>query len=337
MGLAFAGTFQNQLWRFSDETNERIEGIKKELTGQLNTVEKQISEINERELQLTQAINRLAEITVNIGHKQEDFQNLQFSVDKQLLEQQIAYTRMMIENRKLALSIIARDTQREIEEYNLRKLILNTLKNFKSISDLRNDTIYSNRIHRGILINTEIYRIINQAHINISNWEKQHPIKQVNAEQQRKNLEESFKRHKQKFDLTQELEDLQDIVEMTIKPVEIYNFTYFVPITVPELGIEDFNEGIGNVIQFGSDIVDKGADLITNVVDKGVGLVSEPIKITIIAASIVGGIILLFAGIMILRKILREEPTYRVEHANTISTQVIPVPIYCIISKQYSK
>ena len=150
-------------------------------------------------------------------------------------------------------------------------------------------------------------------------------------------MEESFKRHKQKFDLTQELEDLQDIVEMTIKPVEIYNFTYFVPITVPELGIEDFNEGIGNVIQFGSDIVDKGADLITNVVDKGVGLVSEPIKITIIAASIVGGIILLFAGIMILRKILREEPTYRVEHANTISTQVIPVPIYCIISKQYSK
>ena len=175
MGLAFAGTFQNQLWRFSDETNERIEGIKKELTGQLNTVEKQISEINERELQLTQAINRLAEITVNIGHKQEDFQNLQFSVDKQLLEQQIANTRMMIENRKLALSINARDTQRETEEYNIQKLILNTLKSLKSIPHLRNDTIYSNRIHRGILINTEIYRIINQFQINISNWEKQHP------------------------------------------------------------------------------------------------------------------------------------------------------------------
>jgi len=59
-------------------------------------------------------------------------------------------------------------------------------------------------------------------------------------------------------------------------------------------------------------------------------LVSEPIKIIIIAASIVGGIILLFAGIMI----LSEEPTYRVEHANNITTQVVPVPVYSIISKR---
>ena len=80
--------------------------------------------------------------------------------------------------------------------------------------------------------------------------------------------------------------------------------------------------------------MDKGADLITNVVDKGVGLVSEPIKITIIAASIVGGIILLLAGIMILRKILRKESTYRVEHANNITIHVIPVPVYSIISKR---
>jgi len=128
MGIALMGTFQNQLRRFSDEINERIENIKKDFTEQLNTVEGQISEINERELQLTRAINRLAEITAHIGRKQEDFQNLQFAVNKQLLEQQIANTRMVIENRKLALSINARDTQREIEEYNLRKLILNTLK-----------------------------------------------------------------------------------------------------------------------------------------------------------------------------------------------------------------
>jgi len=258
MGIALMGTFQNQLRRFSDEINERIESIKKDFTGQLNIVEDRISEINERELQLTRAINRLAEITAHIGRKQEDFQNLQFAVDKQLLEQQISNTRMVIENRKLALSINARDTQREIEEYNLRKPTLNTLKSLKSIPDLRKDTIYSNRIRRGILINTEIYRIINQSQTNISNWEKQHPIKQVNAEQQRKNLEQSFKRHKQNFDLTHDLKDLQEIVEMTIKPVEVYNFTYhFVLITVPELGIEDFNEKIGNVFQLGSDLVDK--------------------------------------------------------------------------------
>jgi len=50
---------------------------------------------------------------------------LQFAVYQQLLDQQIANSRMIIENRQLALSITARDTQREIEEYNIRKLILN--------------------------------------------------------------------------------------------------------------------------------------------------------------------------------------------------------------------
>jgi len=40
---------------------------------------------------------------------------------------------MVIGNRKLALSINARDTQREIEEYNQRKLLLNTLKSLKNI------------------------------------------------------------------------------------------------------------------------------------------------------------------------------------------------------------
>jgi len=67
---------------------------------------------------------------------------LQFAVNQQLLEQQIATSRMIIENRRLALCINARDTQREIEEYNVRKLILNTLKNLKSIPDVWNDTIY---------------------------------------------------------------------------------------------------------------------------------------------------------------------------------------------------
>jgi len=141
-------------------------------------------------------------------------------------------------------------------------------------------------------------------------------------------------RHNQNFDLTQYREDLKEIAEMTMKPVEVYNFTYhFDPITVPELGIEDLNEGLGNVIKFGSHLIDNGADLITNVVDNGVGVISEPITIVIIAASIVGGIILLFAGIMIIKKILNDKPNYRVEHDNNITTEVIHAPIYSIISK----
>jgi len=82
MGIALMGTFQNQIRKFSDEINERLEKIKKDFTEKINIIEDQISEINERELQLTRAINRLAEITTHIGRKQEDFQNLQFAVDK---------------------------------------------------------------------------------------------------------------------------------------------------------------------------------------------------------------------------------------------------------------
>ena len=73
-------------------------------------------------MQLTQAINHLAEITAHLAGKQEDFQNLQFAINQQLLERQIANSRMIIENRRLALSINARDTQREIEEYDVRTL-----------------------------------------------------------------------------------------------------------------------------------------------------------------------------------------------------------------------
>jgi len=105
--------------------------VQKDFTKELNTIEDQVREINEKESQLTQSLSCLAEITSHLAGKQEDFQNLQFSVDQQLLEQQIANSRMIIENRRLALSINVRDTQREIEEYNIRKLILNTLKSLK--------------------------------------------------------------------------------------------------------------------------------------------------------------------------------------------------------------
>jgi len=54
-----------------------------------------------------------------------------FSFNRQLLEQQIIITRRSIENRNLIWSQNARETQRSIEEYNSRKLILQVLKTLK--------------------------------------------------------------------------------------------------------------------------------------------------------------------------------------------------------------
>jgi len=55
-----------------------------------------------------------------------------FSFNRQLLEQQIIITRRSIENRNLIWSQNARETQRSIEEYNSRKLILQVLKTLKN-------------------------------------------------------------------------------------------------------------------------------------------------------------------------------------------------------------
>jgi len=113
--ITLAGIFHNQLKRFSYEVREQLENLQKDFSKQLNTIEDQVREINEKELQLTQSLNRLAEITAHLAGKQEDIQNLQFAVDQQLLEQQISNSRMIIENRRLALSINTGDTQREIK------------------------------------------------------------------------------------------------------------------------------------------------------------------------------------------------------------------------------
>ena len=113
--ITLAGIFHNQLKRFSYEVSEQLENLQKDFSKQLNTIEDQVREINEKELQLTQSLNRLAEITAHLAGKQEDIQNLQFAVDQQLLEQQISNSRMIIENRRLALSINTGDAQREIK------------------------------------------------------------------------------------------------------------------------------------------------------------------------------------------------------------------------------
>jgi len=46
--IALAGTFHNQLRRFSDEVNDQLEDLQKDFTAQLNTIEDQVREINEK-------------------------------------------------------------------------------------------------------------------------------------------------------------------------------------------------------------------------------------------------------------------------------------------------
>jgi len=67
-------------------------------------------------------------------------------------------------------------------------------------------------------------------------------------------------------------------------------------------------EGIGGVIlevaDVGFKIIDKGTDLVTTVVDTGLYILSEPIKIIVIIDNIIRGIFLLFIFIKYRKQIL---------------------------------
>jgi len=147
---------------YNDMLNDKFEDLKSRSMLQLNQVKKQVTELQTQQLELANAIATLSRVTAKSANRQQRFENFIFSFNRQLLEQQSITTRRSIENKKVIMSQNARKTQRSIEEYTSRKLILQALKTSKNIPSLRNDTIYRNQIVEGIIHNTENYRLIQQ-------------------------------------------------------------------------------------------------------------------------------------------------------------------------------
>jgi len=136
--------------------------LKSQFTLQLDQVKEQVTEIQRQQLELANVIATLSRVTAKLANRQRRFEDFMFSFNRQPLEQQIITTRRFTENRKFIFCQNAQETQRSIDEYNPRKLILQVLKTSKSIPSLRNDTIYRNQIVERITHNTKIYRIIQQ-------------------------------------------------------------------------------------------------------------------------------------------------------------------------------
>jgi len=102
---------------------------------------------------------------------------------------------------------------------------------------------------------------------------------------------------------------LQELAAITIKPIETLEFTNkYEPIPFPGV---DMGLGISGLINDISDagikIINTRSELVENVIDKGVSVISEPIKIIIIAASIIGGIIVLLIAYKYLYKVRQEK------------------------------
>ena len=102
----------------------------------------------------------------------------------------------------------------------------------------------------------------------------------------------------------QNIKILQELATITVKPIEIIEFTNeYETILFPGVNM---GHGISSVIKTASDtgirVLETGTTLAKDVVSQGPNVISGPIKIILITASIVGGIILLLIAYKYLHK-----------------------------------
>jgi len=195
---------------------------------------------------------------------------------------------------------------------------------------LRNDTIYQNQITKGIIHNIEISRLIQQGHQNFTNWVKKPTLIARNQSHRLREFETLQKAYKQQNKHSHDIQALEELAAITIKPIEIIEFTNnYDPTPFPGA---DVSQGISGLIKDVSDtglsILDRGSQVVENVVDKGINALSEPIKIVIIAASIIGGIILLLIAY---KHFLTKEDD------NTKVNMAVNLQLYSHIWKEHNK
>ena len=137
-----------------------------------------------------------------------------------------------------------------------------------------------------------------QCRHNFTQWNKRHLLVIRNQSNRLQEFNRIIRYHKSQYDLAQDMQELGEIEVMTLQPILIYTFTNkYEAIEFPGVNIgNSIGGGIRDVANVGIRVIDKGTQLITDVVDKGLNIVSEPIKIIIITASIAGGIILLLVA-----------------------------------------
>jgi len=97
---------------------------------------------------------------------------------------------------------------------------------------------------------------------------------------------------------------LQEIATISVKPIEIIEFTNeYKPVLFPGA---DVGLGISGIIKTASEtgirVLETSTTLVKDVVSQGLNVVSAPIKIIIITASVVGGIIILLIAYKYLHK-----------------------------------
>jgi len=107
----------------------------------------------------------------------------------------------------------------------------------------------------------------------------------------------------------QDIKILQELAAITVKPIEIIEFANeYEPKQFPGA---DMGQGISSVIKTVSDtgirVLETGTTVVKDVIGQGINVISGPMKIMIITASIVGGIILLLIAYKYIHKNKQEK------------------------------
>ena len=156
----------------------------------------------------------------------------------------------------------------------------------------------------------------------MTQWRQKHPLIIRNQSVRVKQFDDIKAILKKEDSYDHNVKILQELATITVKPIEIIKFTNeYEPILFPGA---DMGQGISSVIKTASDtgirILETGTTLVKDVVSQGLNAISEPIKIIIIIASIVGGIILL----LIAYKYVHKNESEKIEINLVTHTQTHP-------------
>jgi len=301
--------FSAKLDKYQALMNQKLGALTQKMNDGFNQIEGQLDGIHRGQLQLQHEVTVLAQFTTTLAHRESDFERTQLAIDRQLIEGQINLARVTIENRQLALAAGKASAQAAIINYHLHKRIMQLMAHLEPIEGLKNNTVYRNTLHKGLIECEELYwygKNLSHFDARYEDTEALDEVEQIvsNAPILRQELQEAEIRAQQTLPFILEVEGIENA---TLPSFEVINFTFhWDPVTL------DFNnlswgngarEVLGQVLGFGGKVVDDVAGVFNNVVDKGAdviehtedtvsGFFSGPIKMIIIIVGTIIGIIL---------------------------------------------
>jgi len=308
-----------QMDKYNEILNKRLGALSEEMNRGLGNLAHRIDQVREQQIQMQHELSLLARYTSDLAGRESDFEHQQVALNKQLIEAMVRNSRGIMENRQLALHAGEATAQAAIMNYHLHRRMIALLEHLEPIPGLKNNTIYKNRIKKGLIATTSLYWFGK----NLTEW-----LKYKNETQDIIRVEENIREEQQLLVEEQKLNntvvatianewEIQKIENATLQTLEPWEFTIkWDPITI-EFVDANWTGGaekvLRSVLDFGGKVVDDVSGVVNNVVDKGAdviehtedtvsGFFSGPIKmIIIIVGTIIGIILVLLFGSCALR------------------------------------